>query len=191
MDNSILSLVGDAQILQIVLEGLTFILILHPICAGLACVAATISLFSHIHGFAILTLVLSITTALLTSVSCAVDIAIVAVAMNKVKTLSQFDFKVLWGNAPWMSLVAAVLIWIVVVLFSAVLCGCCGVSRDYWMRYFIPIELHVFTKSRMSGTTSLWRTKISKKKSDDLLMTIVLCFCDLPCDIMKFLIGSY
>jgi len=141
VDDSVLSLVGEPQLLDIGLEALTFILVLHPICAVLCFISAVISFFSRIHGYAVLTLILTIITALVTSVSCAIDISIVAVAKNEVDAITEFQFEILWGNAPWMTLSATILLWLVVVLFSAIICGCCGVSRGLWIRYDIPEEM--------------------------------------------------
>ena len=89
---------------------------------------------SFVHAFAIISLILTIAAALVTSLVAAIDIAVVAVAMNKVGTITQFHFAVKWGNAPWMTLVAAILLWIVVVLQSATVCGCCGYSQRLWTR---------------------------------------------------------
>lgn len=135
VDDSVLSLVGEPQLLDIGLEALTFILVLHPICAVLCFLSAIVSFFSRIHGYAVLALVLSIITALITSVSCAIDISIVAVAMNEVDEITTFQFEILWGNAPWMTLSATILLWSAVILFSAIICGCCGVTRGLWIRY--------------------------------------------------------
>ena len=135
VDDSVLSLVGDPQILDVALEALTFILVLHPICAALCLITAITSAFSRIHGLAILTLILTIITALITTTSCAIDIAIVAVAMKEVDAITEFSFEILWGNAPWMTLTATILLWLVAILFSAVICGCCGVTRGLWIRY--------------------------------------------------------
>jgi len=133
VDSSILQLTGQAQLVQAVLEGLVIVLVLHPIVASLCFLTLLSSLFARWHGCAVLSLVLVIITAILTSVLCAVDIAIVAVAKSKIGDISEFSFEVGWGNAPWMSLVATILLWAVVLVLSAMVCGCCGVSDDMWI----------------------------------------------------------
>ncbi|KAI5115848.1 hypothetical protein M0805_006262 [Coniferiporia weirii] len=135
VEPSILALTGQEQLLEIVLKGLIVVLVLHPACAGLALLTLIPTLFSYVHAAAIIALVFTIVTALLTSLSAAIDIAVVAVAMSKVGEVTTFQFAVQWGNAPWMCLAAAVLLWIVVVLQSVAVCGCCGVSRNLWTHY--------------------------------------------------------
>lgn len=134
VDPGILALTGQTELLEIVLKGLVVVLVLHPICAALSLLALLPALFSCIHAFAICSLVWTVAAALLATVSTAADIAIVAIAMNKVGTVTTFDFEVRWGNAPWMSLVATIFLWIVVILQSITVCGCCGVSRKLWTR---------------------------------------------------------
>ncbi|KLO13665.1 pali-domain-containing protein [Schizopora paradoxa] len=135
VDNDVLSLIGDPSIIQIALKGLLFVLVLHPICAVVNFLTLAFAVFSRQHCMAIFALVLAIITAILTTLAAVIDIALVAVAKNKVGSISEFSFTVGWGNAPWMTLVAAIFLWIVVVLYSTMLCGCCGVSRQLWVRY--------------------------------------------------------
>ena len=142
VDEEVLALTGQAELLSIVLKALIVILVLHPICAGLTLLALIPSLLSYVHALAILALIFTITSALLASVSTAVDIAIVAVAMDRVGDVTTFQFAVEWGNAPWMSLVAAVLLWVVVILQSVVVCGCCGVGQKLWTRYVLMVVSH-------------------------------------------------
>ena len=134
VDQSILALTGQPELLEILLKGLIVVLILHPICAGLSLLALVPAIFSFVHALAICSLVWTVIAAILATVSTAVDIGIVAVAMSRVCDLPDLHFKVEWGNAPWMSLVAMVVLWLVVILLSAGLCGCCGVSRSLWTR---------------------------------------------------------
>lgn len=134
VSNAILALTGQPQLLEIVLKALIAILVLHPICAGIALVALICAFVSFIHAFAIMSLILTIVAALVTSLVAAIDIAVVAVAMNKVGDITQFSFRVKWGNAPWMTLVSAVLLWLVIILQSVTVCGCCGYSQRLWTR---------------------------------------------------------
>jgi len=135
VDNDVLSLIGDPSIIKIALKGLLVILVLHPICAVFNFITLVFAVFSRQHCMAIFTLVLAIFTAILSTLAAIIDIALVAVAKNKVGSISEFSFTVGWGNAPWMTLVSAIFLWIVVVLYSTMLCGCCGVSRQLWVRY--------------------------------------------------------
>lgn len=135
--SSVLEITGQEELVSIILKALTVVLILHPICAGLSFIAFVPTIFSFIHGFAILALVLAVFSAIIATVSTAADIAIVRVAMNRIESLLEgegLDFRLVWGNAPWMSLVAAILLWFVVIILSATLCGCCGISQRIWTR---------------------------------------------------------
>ena len=134
VSEAILALTGQPQLLAIVLKALIVILVLHPICAGLTLLALLLALVSFVHAFAIISLILTIIAAILASICAAIDIAVVAVARSKVGDITQFDFAINWGNAPWMTLVAAVILWIVIILQSATVCGCCAYSRDLWTR---------------------------------------------------------
>ena len=134
VSDAILALTGQPQLLNIVLKALLVILILHPISTGIVLLALIFATVSFIHAFAIISLILTITAALLTSLLAAIDIAVVAVAMNKVDDITQFHFAVKWGNAPWMTLAGAVLLWLVVILQSITVCGCCRFSQRLWTR---------------------------------------------------------
>ncbi|KAH8115400.1 hypothetical protein DFH11DRAFT_1759708, partial [Phellopilus nigrolimitatus] len=137
VDASILALTGQTELLEVLLKGLTVVLVLHPVCAGLALATLLFALCAAVHAAAICALVLAVAAALLASVSTAADIALTAVAMQKISAVASLnlDFAVRWGNAPWMSLAATVVLWGVVVLLSATLCGCCGVSTRLWTRF--------------------------------------------------------
>jgi len=120
----------SADIVDDVLQVLLVILVLHPVAAGLSFVTLISSLFLASHKLSILALVLSIITAIVTSVVFAVDLALVIVAKSKVTDIDSLDFAIQWGNAPWMSLVAAVLTWLAVIALSAKACFCFGVRRQ-------------------------------------------------------------
>jgi len=137
ISTTILEVTGQPALAQDALEGLTLILILHPVCAVLCFATLAAALFARWHGFAVLALVLSIVTSLVTSVSAAIDIAVVAVAMNEIG-LAGLQLEVGWGNAPWMTLAATILLWAAVIVLSAMVCGCCGVNREMWVSYQQP-----------------------------------------------------
>ena len=128
--SSILSLVGIySPFVGILLKGLLVLLILHPITAGLSFLSFTSSLFLGSHTFSIISLVITIATALLSTVMFATDLAIVIVAKNKVDSLPGLSFELNYGNAIWMMLAGMVLTWLAVILLSARACYCCGVRR--------------------------------------------------------------
>jgi hypothetical protein len=137
IDNSILALTGQTALVQVALKGLIVVLILHPICAGLCLISLLCAVVSWSHTFAICALVWTVAAAILATVSAAADLVLVRVAKAKIDDVMGLSFEILWGNAPWMSVVAVVLLWIVIVLQSATLCGCCGVSRRLWTRYVL------------------------------------------------------
>jgi hypothetical protein len=116
-------------IVTVVENALTVVLILHPISAGLAFLAVGSSLFLASHAFSIFTLILTIITALVASVSMAIDLALVLVARNRVPTLGTFSLAIDIGNGVWMVVTGVILTWIGVVLLSARACYFLGVRR--------------------------------------------------------------
>jgi hypothetical protein len=116
-------------IVTVVEDALIVVLILHPISAGLAFLAVGSSLFLASHTFSIFTLILTIITALVASVSMAVDLALVLIARNRLPTLGTFSLAIDFGNGLWMVVTGVILTWIAVVLLSARACYCLGVRR--------------------------------------------------------------
>ncbi|KDR71060.1 hypothetical protein GALMADRAFT_144137 [Galerina marginata CBS 339.88] len=90
----------------------TSILILHPIAAGFALLSA---IFSLLNGRPLMGTALSFTlwNAVFATVAFAFDIVVVETAKSRVDS---GVFQVYWGSAPWMTLVAAIFIWISVLL---------------------------------------------------------------------------
>ncbi|EMD33143.1 hypothetical protein CERSUDRAFT_118206 [Gelatoporia subvermispora B] len=127
----VVELTGMPQLVHDVVEGLTAVLVLHPVCAALAFICVFTSLFLESHNMAIASLVMAILTMLLGAVVFAADLALVLIAQIKIGALSDFQYTVSWGPGPWMVLVAFVLCFIGMVLLSVVVCGCCGVGREY------------------------------------------------------------
>ena len=128
--SSITSLITiPPDIINAILKALLVILILHPIAAGLALVALFFSLFLSSHGMTIVALIFTLLSALLTSLVWATDLAIVAVARQNIRTVSEFHFQINFGNAIWMVLVAVICTWTAMVLLAARACYCCGVRR--------------------------------------------------------------
>jgi len=125
VDQAILNLTGEAALASIVIEALTFLLLLHPVSAGLSLIALATGLFVRVHVYGILSLIFTIITAIISTFVAVVDIIIVAVAKQKVGAVSS-GLAIAFGPAVWMALVAAILLWIEVVLGSMVVCDCCG-----------------------------------------------------------------
>ncbi|KAF9529795.1 hypothetical protein CPB83DRAFT_852198 [Crepidotus variabilis] len=124
------NIVGISQdVVKAVEKALLVVLVLHPIAAGISLLAFMTSAFLGSHAFAIFSLILTIITALLTSVVLAIDLALVIVAQNQVKNLQNFHFAVQFGNGVWMILTAVVLVWGAVITLSARACYCMGVRR--------------------------------------------------------------
>lgn len=129
VDPEILALTGYPQIADAVLKGLTILLVLHPICAGLAGLGMFTSLFLASKCMTILSLIISIFTGIVGSVTLAADLALEIEARMRVGPLTNNAVSVGWGNGVWMILVAVVLTWISVILLSAVACRCCGYRK--------------------------------------------------------------
>lgn len=128
---AILDYTGYASLIDAVVEGLTVILVLHPICAGLAFVCMFTSLFLESHAMCITSLVISVLTVILACAVFAADIALVLVARVRVPQLTAFSYYVNWGPAVWMILTGLILLWVGMILLSVVACECCGVGEGF------------------------------------------------------------
>lgn len=117
------------SLVQAVEKGLLAILILHPIAAGLATASFLTSLFLASHAFSIFSLILTIITAVLSSVLFVIDLVLVLVANANVKNLRDLKVSVSFGNAVWLILVAVVFCWAAVITLSARACFCMGVRK--------------------------------------------------------------
>ena len=117
------------SLVEAVEKGLIAILVLHPIAAGFATASFLTSLFIASHAFSIFSLILTVVTALLTSIVLIIDIALVVVANANVKSLEGIKVDVSFGNAVWLILVAVIFTWAAVITLSARACFCIGVRR--------------------------------------------------------------
>jgi hypothetical protein len=123
---------NEPDLANLILKGLTILLVLHPVAAGLAfltLVPVTASCFVYHQLPWIISLILSVPTAIVSSVVFAADLAIVIVARNKIKDVSAIHVSIDFGNAVWMVLVSTLFTWIAMVLLSARVCRCCGFGR--------------------------------------------------------------
>ncbi|KAH8087825.1 hypothetical protein BXZ70DRAFT_955328 [Cristinia sonorae] len=122
----LLELTGHPELADIVLKSLTFLLVLHPICAGLAGLGMITSLYLASKCMTVFSLIISIFTAIVGTVTLAADLALEIEARNRVGPLTNLAVTVGWGNGVWMVLAATVLTWISVIMLSAIACRCCG-----------------------------------------------------------------
>ncbi|KAI9441459.1 actin cortical patch SUR7/pH-response regulator pali [Lactarius indigo] len=133
IDPQTIAVVTDEQDLaNLILKGLSVLLILHPIAAGLALltlIPVTASCFVYHHLPWIISLVLSVPTAIASTVVFAADLALVIVARQKVKDHPTLNVSIDFGNGVWMVLVSTLFTWIAMVLLAARLCRCCGFGR--------------------------------------------------------------
>ena len=129
--DSVLQVTGYPALAKIVLEGLTVLLVLHPVVAALSFVGAATSLFLDSRPMHIISLIITIINTILSSVVLAADLAIVIIAKDRVPGLTGGNFSIEWGNAVWLVLVGVVLSWLGMILLSIPVCGCCGVSNMY------------------------------------------------------------
>jgi len=120
----------SSDIVAVVENALFVVLVLHPVSAGLALLSLIFSLFLASHAFSILTLILTIINALVSTVSMAIDLALVLVARSRLPSLGTFSIAVDFGNGVWMTVAGVALTWIGVVLLSARACYCLGVRRS-------------------------------------------------------------
>jgi len=128
---TIINISGYPQLAEAVLEGLTVLLILHPIVAALSFIGASTSLFLDTHAMLIISLVSTTLNSFLSSIVLAADLAIIIIAKDRIPGLTGGNFDIEWGNGTWMVLIGVVLSWLGVVLLSIPVCGCCGVSERY------------------------------------------------------------
>ncbi|CCL99227.1 uncharacterized protein FIBRA_01242 [Fibroporia radiculosa] len=128
---SILSLTGYPDLVDDVVEVLTILLVLHPVCAGLSFVGMFTSLFLESHAMCIISLIITILTIILGCLVFAADLALVIIGRIKISALSDFSYYVNWGPAVWMILAAVVCLWVGMILLSVVVCQCCGVGVEY------------------------------------------------------------
>jgi hypothetical protein len=123
---------NEPDLANLVLKGITVLLVLHPIAAGLAFLTLLPVIASCCVYHAapwIISLVLSVATAIVSTVVFAADVALVIVARHKLKQDSTLNVTLSFGNGVWLVLVGMIFTWIAMILLSARICGCCGLGR--------------------------------------------------------------
>ncbi|KAH9965357.1 actin cortical patch SUR7/pH-response regulator pali [Russula dissimulans] len=134
IDPTILAAVtNEPDLANFILKALTILLILHPIAAVLAFLAALPVIASccvfHLAPW-VISLVLSVATAIVSTIVFVADLALVIVAKNKIKHVhGANNLTISFGNGVWVVLVSMLFTWIALVLLSARACGCCGLRR--------------------------------------------------------------
>jgi len=74
--------------------------------------------------------VLSVPTAIVSTIVFAADLALVIVARHKLKQQHKVNITISFGNGVWIVLVGMLFTWAALVLLSARACGCCGFGRN-------------------------------------------------------------
>ncbi|TFY81717.1 hypothetical protein EWM64_g2292 [Hericium alpestre] len=137
----IASLTDQQQLVTIVERGVTTLLVLHLVAAGLSLVTLlpvflTCCIF---HNAAwIISLIGAITTGIVSAVVFAADIALVLVARDEIQNAGFNGIAVDFGNGVWMVLAGLVVTWLAVVALSIKVCRCCGYGRkqDHYDPYY-------------------------------------------------------
>jgi hypothetical protein len=123
---------NEPDLANFILKALTVLLVLHPIAAGLALLTVVPVLASccvYHKAPWIISLVLSVATAIMSTVVFAADLALVIVARHKLKDQHTVNVTLSFGNGVWMVLVSMLFTWAALVLLSARVCQCCGFGR--------------------------------------------------------------
>ncbi|KAJ3555711.1 hypothetical protein NM688_g2424 [Phlebia brevispora] len=128
----ILALSGyPTDVTDVVVKGLTVLLVLHPTVAGLSFLTLLMACFVRSQCMTILALITGLLTAVVGSIVLAADLAIELVAGHRLKQEFGSLLQVTFGNATWMILAAVACSWIGLIFLSAIACYCCGIRRKY------------------------------------------------------------
>lgn len=123
---------NEPSLANLILKALTILLVLHPIAAGLAFltllpVIASCCVFHPAPW--IISLVLSVATAIMSTIVFAADLALVIVARHKLKTQNTVNITISFGNGVWIVLVSTLFTYVALFLLAARVCYCCGFGR--------------------------------------------------------------
>ncbi|KIM49221.1 hypothetical protein M413DRAFT_438387 [Hebeloma cylindrosporum] len=128
IDSTVADALNADGLLDLISRTTTAALVLHPLAAGLTFLTLLISLFilkrgsngtSRLPSF--VTLAIGSLAAFLTTVVFLIDVILVAVIRKRVRKATDGDIDLVWGNAVWMVLGAAVASW------ASMMGACCGV----------------------------------------------------------------
>ncbi len=127
----VLDLTGFPAVVDALADGITALLVLHLVSAGLAFIGAFTSLFLESQAMCIASLITSVFTVLIALLVFAVDLALALIGKQRVGPLTDFNYTANWGPAVWMVLAAVILSFVGMILMSVVVCRCCGVGRKH------------------------------------------------------------
>lgn len=166
-------------VVNIIVEGLTFILVLHPLAALFsfaALVPGVAALYTWSpHAWGIASLVISFLAAFTASISAAIDVTLVAIAKSRFDALDLgLNIAIDYGPAVWMTVAAAGLLWFEVVCASIVVCDCCGFGIEH--EYVAPSSLQrlLIPTSGLDGRqgcTSMSRRSLTVRSDFDMTAT--------------------
>jgi len=114
VDSKITQLLRIDDLANVIDGALTFALVLHPILCGLAffaMICATAAAFRQHRSLGVCALLLAGFTALLATISFIIDLCLVATTKSRVEHISD-NLHVGWGAITWMTLTAAICLWI-------------------------------------------------------------------------------
>ncbi|KAJ7905392.1 pali-domain-containing protein [Mycena olivaceomarginata] len=118
-DNTVSEVLHVSGLENDISKSLTGVLALHPVVVALTFVTFLISLFMLRRGAngtsrlpSLLALGMGILTAVLTTIVFLIDCIVVAVVRHKVHQASDGALTLNWGSAVWLTLTAAILLWI-------------------------------------------------------------------------------
>ncbi|KAF7322896.1 hypothetical protein HMN09_00069100 [Mycena chlorophos] len=131
-DSTVASALHVSGLENLISKTSTAALALHPVAVCLAFIALVVSLVtlrrrdargtSRLPSFIVLGF--SVFAAIMASIVFIVDIVLVAIVGHRVHNDSHGELTMKWGNATWLTLVAAILLWVAV---AGTMTGvCCG-----------------------------------------------------------------
>jgi len=132
VDDAVLQLTGQAGLAKIALKALMGILVIHPVACGLAfisLIASLVTTWNPVRSLNVISLVAVILAAVSTTIVFVIDVILIPIARAKVEDATKGSLTVSFGNAAWMTLAAAVVLWFGVIGASAIACGCCGCGK--------------------------------------------------------------
>ncbi|KDR81528.1 hypothetical protein GALMADRAFT_239532 [Galerina marginata CBS 339.88] len=127
-DSTVANALHADKVQNLISRTTTAALVLHPLAAGLAFLTLLISLFILRRGSngtsrvpSLVTLCVGSLAAFLATIVFLIDVILVAVARKRVRDATDGDLNLTWGNAVWMTLGAAVALWL------SMIGACCGI----------------------------------------------------------------
>ncbi|KAG9084443.1 hypothetical protein FS749_005232 [Ceratobasidium sp. UAMH 11750] len=132
VDDAVLQLTGQVGLAKIALKALMGILVLHPIACGLvflSLVTSLITTWNPKRALNVVSLLGVILAAVAATIVSVIDIVLIPIARTKVEEATKGSLTVVFGNATWMTVAAAGVLWLGVIGASVIACGCFGCGR--------------------------------------------------------------